>query len=169
METEISTRQAGYADVFAIAEFQTMVWNEAYAGIVPAAYLARTTIADRELRWADRIGRRSILLAESVNDSGDRSAGIAGLLGVASCSQRDDERPGPRLELNSLYVARGMRRAGLGRRMIAELLGDAPAVLWVFAANPGAIAFYAGCGFAADGHETIDDDTGLPELRMTRS
>ena len=159
METAISTRAAGYADVFAIAGFQTAVWNEAYRELVPASYLARTTVADRELRWADRIGRRRILLAESG----------AELVGVASSSTRTDERPGPRLELSSLYVAPGMRSAGLGSRMLDELLGVAPAVLWVFADNPRAISFYEGCGFVADGHETIDDDTGLPEVRMTRS
>jgi GNAT superfamily N-acetyltransferase len=159
METAISTRAAGYADVFAVADFQTAVWNEAYRGLVPASYLERTTVADRELRWADRIGSRRVLLAESG----------AQLVGVASSSPRTDERPGPRLELNSLYVAQGMRGAGLGSRMLHELLGGEPAVLWVFAANSRAISFYEGCGFAADGHETIDDDTGLPEVRMSCS
>jgi GNAT superfamily N-acetyltransferase len=159
MESAISTRAAGYADVFAIAEFQTAVWNEAYRGIVPASYLEHTTVTDRELRWADRIERRAILLAEVGPD----------LVGVASSSPRTDDRPGPRLELNSLYVAHGMRSAGLGARMLAELLDGAPAVLWTFAANTRAISFYEGCGFAADGHETIDDDTGLREVRMSRS
>lgn len=159
METAISTRAAGYADVFAIARFQTAVWNEAYRGLVPASYLERTTVADRELRWADRVGRRDILLAESG----------AGIVGVASSSTRTDERPGPRLELNSLYVARGMRSGGLGSRMLRELLGDAPAVLWVFSANSRAISFYESCGFAADGQATMDDDTGLSEVRMSRA
>ena len=159
METAISTRAAGYADVFAIARFQTTVWNEAYRGLVPASYLERTTVADRELRWADRIGLRDILLAERGAD----------IVGVASSSTRTDERPGPRLELNSLYVAHGMRSGGLGSRMLSELLRDAPAVLWVFSANSRAISFYEGCGFAPDGQETLDDDTGLPEVRMSRS
>ena len=158
METAISTRAAGYADVFAIAEFQTAVWNEAYQGLVPASYLERTTVTDREVRWADRIGRRDILVAESGGE----------LVAVASSSLREDERPGPLLELNSLYVARGMRNAGLGSRMLRELLGGAPAVLWAFAANVRAISFYESCGFAADGQETLDDDTGLPEMRMSR-
>jgi GNAT superfamily N-acetyltransferase len=162
METGITTRRAGYADVFAIAAFQTAVWNEAYRGLVPPSYLVRTTVADRELRWADRIGRRDILIAEGAG------ARAWELVGVASSSPRDDERPGPALELNSLYVAAGMRSAGLGARLLTELLGDAPAVLWVFAANVRAIAFYERRGFSLDGHETIDDDTGLSELRMTR-
>jgi len=86
METEI-TRPAGYADVFAIAEFQTAVWNEAYRALVPASHLERTSVADRELRWADRIGRRDILLAESAGGA------TTGLVGVASSSRRSDERP----------------------------------------------------------------------------
>src|SRR5664279_670893 len=158
METAISTRAAGYADVFAIAEFQTAVWNEAYRGLVPASYLDSTTVADRELRWADRIGHRRILLAERDDD----------VVGVASSSPRSDDRPGPLLELNSLYVAQGMRNAGLGARLLDELLRDAPAVLWAFAANTRAIAFYERRGFAVDGQRTIDGDTGLPELRMSR-
>jgi len=166
METGITTRRAGYADVFAIAAFQTAVWNEAYRGLVPVSYLARTTVADRELRWADRIERRDILLAEAGGEVGGEGAGP--LVGVASSSTRDDARPGPTLELNSLYVARGMRSAGIGARLLRELLRDAPAVLWVFAANPRAIAFYENCGFALDGQETIDDDTVLPEVRMSR-
>ncbi|MEO6115182.1 MAG: GNAT family N-acetyltransferase [Pseudolysinimonas sp.] len=160
METAITTRAAEYADVFAIAEFHTQVWNEAYRGLVPASYLDRTTVADRELRWADRMKRRDTLLAERGGE----------LVGLASSSRRDDERPGPLLELNSLYVADGMRSAGLGARLVEELLRGAPAVLWVFAANTRAIAFYERCGFSVDGHERIDDAAGLPaELRMSRS
>lgn len=90
------------------------------------------------------------------------------LIGVASSSLREDERPGPLLELNSLYVAQGIRGAGLGSRMLRELLGGATAVLWAFAANLRAISFYESCGFAADDQETLDDDTGLPEVRMSR-
>lgn len=56
MESAIRTRSAGYADVFALAEFQTAVWNEAYQGLVPASYLERTTVTDREVRWADGSG-----------------------------------------------------------------------------------------------------------------
>src|SRR4051794_23010957 len=110
METGITTRRAGYADVFAIAAFQTAVWNESYRGLVPESYLARTTVADRELRWADRIGPRDILIAERAGQQGSE------LIGVASSSTRSDERPGPALELNSLYVADGMRSAGVGAR-----------------------------------------------------
>jgi hypothetical protein len=45
METAIRTRAAGYVDVFAIAEFQTAVWNEAYRGLVPASYLDQVRVS----------------------------------------------------------------------------------------------------------------------------
>jgi len=155
----IITRAASARDVRAIAEFQTAAWNEAYAGLVPQSYLDRATVADRELRWAERIGRRDILLAER----------DGGLVGVASCSLRADSRPGPRLELNTLYVAAGIRGNGLGERMLDELLLDAPAVVWVFSENVRAVAFYRRCGFQLDGETALDTDTGLQEVRLTRS
>jgi GNAT superfamily N-acetyltransferase len=100
----IVTRAASTRDVHAIAVFQSAVWNEAYSGLVPQSYLDRATVAERELRWADRIGRRDMLLAEIG----------AELVAVASCSLRTDARTGPRLELNTLYVAAGIRGRGLG-------------------------------------------------------
>ncbi len=158
METAISTRAAGYADVFAIAAFQTAVWNEAYRGLVAQAYLDRTTVADRELRWAERIGSRDILLAEHDGE----------LVGIASSCEREDARPGPRLELASLYVTSGMRSKRIGARLVDELLRGAPAVVWVFSRNTRAIAFYERCGFAVDGESAFDVDTDLEELRLTR-
>ena len=155
---DIITRPASASDVLAIAEFQTACWNEAYRGLVPQSYLDQATVADRELRWAERIGRRDILLAELAGE----------LVAVASCSLRDDPRPGPRLELNSLYVAASMRGNGLGERMLDELLLDAPAVLWVFSENVRAVAFYRRCGFLFDGETALDVDTGLSEVRLSR-
>jgi GNAT superfamily N-acetyltransferase len=157
--SRIATRPASARDVLAIAEFQTATWNEAYRGLVPQSYLDRATVAERELRWAERIGRRDILLAENQGE----------LVGVASSSLRTDARPGPRLELNSLYVAAGIRGKGLGERMLDELLLDAPAVVWCFSENLRAVAFYRRCGFQLDGETALDLDTGLRELRLTRS
>lgn len=155
----ISLRSASSQDITAIAEFQTATWNEAYRGLVPQSYLDRATVADREIRWAGRIGRRDIMLAES----------DGALVGVASSSLRGDARPGPRLELNSLYVAAERRGNGLGALMLDELLLDAPAVVWAFSENFRAISFYRRCGFQLDGETKLDPDTGLQELRLTRS
>jgi GNAT superfamily N-acetyltransferase len=122
-----------------------------YTGIVPQSYLDRVTAADREARWRHRLL------------TGERAIGLAfpegPLAGVVSWSGS---------ELTSLYVGAGHRGGGLGGRLLRYAIGDAPAHLWVFAANPRAIAFYERHGFALDGGELTDPDTGLPELRMSR-
>jgi hypothetical protein len=53
--------------------------------------------------------------------------------------------------------------------MLVELLLDAPAVLWAFSENVRAIAFYRRCGFQFDGETALDLDTGLSEVRLSRS
>jgi GNAT superfamily N-acetyltransferase len=159
MEGEITLRQAIPDDVRAIAEFQTATWNEAYRGLVPQSYLDRTTVEVRQQRWAARTGDRCILLAERGRE----------LVGVGSSSVRTGGDPGPRLELNSLYVAARVRGSGLGERLLEGLLLGAPAVVWAFSANARAVAFYQRCGFAPDGNTSFDTDTGLGELRLTRS
>ena len=53
--------------------------------------------------------------------------------------------------------------------MLDELLLDAPAVVWVFSENVRAVAFYRRCGFQLDGETAVDADTGLQEVRLTRS
>ena len=53
--------------------------------------------------------------------------------------------------------------------MLDELLLDAPVVVWAFSENLRAISFYRRCGFQLDGETEVDPDTGLQELRLTRS
>jgi GNAT superfamily N-acetyltransferase len=59
------------------------------------------------------------------------------------------------LLLYSIGVRAGDRRRGVGKALVAEMLGwmqeaDVPEV-WVLADNPGAEAFYAACGFEPGG------------------
>lgn len=152
-------RDAEPADVRRIAQFQTDCWCEAYRGLVPQEYLDRVGVADRETRWRERLlsGARRIALAEDAT----------GLTGVVSWGAADVDG-GPTLELKSLYVAAEHRGAGLAARLLTRALGSAPAHLWVFEGNPRAHAFYHKHGFAFDGHDAIDPDTGVPERRMSR-
>jgi ribosomal protein S18 acetylase RimI-like enzyme len=149
-------RPATVDDTVAVAEFQTGAWNTAYRDVVPAQYLDRMTVATRTERWGNRIrsGDRSIFLAEE-----------AGRIdGVVSFGEG---REG--FELMSLYVAADIRSSGLGSRLLEFAIGDRAAVLWVFRDNPRAIAFYRRHRFELDGGTSIDDDTGLVLVRMTRA
>lgn len=152
-------RDASVSDVRAVAEFQTRCWREAYRGLVPQSYLDRVSVADREIRWRQRIvsGARQVALAEA--------GGL--LVGVVSWGMTDV--PGvPALELKSLYVDREHRGTGLAAALLQRAVRDDPAHLWVFRDNPRARAFYAKHGFASDGHRGIDRDTGLAEQRLVR-
>ena len=154
------TRLATSDDAQAIAEFQTATWNEAYEGLVRADYLARMTVPTRRERWGKRLlaGERQIMLTER--------DGV--VVAVMSFGERSDDRPGPRLELMSIYLSAPARGTGLADYLVQYALGDADAVLWVFEANARAIAFYRRHGFVPDGETMFDTDTGLPEIRMSR-
>ena len=68
----------------------------------------------------------------------------------------------------SLYVhAPG---AGLGQRLLDELLGKESAELWVFEANVRAQRFYERNGFRLDGtrHTYRPETASLPEVRLVR-
>lgn len=59
--------------------------------------------------------------------------------------------------------------------MVLQLLGDEPALLWVFEDNPRARRFYEKLGFTSDGtrkdigEEDNDDELrGIYEIRMVR-
>lgn len=94
--------------------------------MVPAAYLDRVGVAEREIRWRDRIltGSRHVALAEL-------RGSIAGVVSWGTTPMDD-----PPLELMSLYVAPAQRGSGLAARMLSCAAGVGPAHLWVFAANP---------------------------------
>jgi ribosomal protein S18 acetylase RimI-like enzyme len=146
-------------DAQEVATFHTDCWREAYRGLVPQAYLDRVTVADREVRWRDRLTseiRRTILA---------RAAHV--LVGVVSWGET--EAPGlPALELMSLYVAASHRSRGLADQLLAGSIGSDPAHLLVFAGNLRAQTFYRRNGFMTDGHREIDADTGIWEVRMVR-
>ena len=159
MPDDITIRSATVDDTSAVAEFQTITWNEVYDGIVSADYNDRTTVDIRAARWHERIaGGRSVLVAE-------RDGRI---MAVTSWGQRRDDRGGADLELMSIYLAPEARGTGLADRLVQQSLGDADAVLWVFEGNARAIAFYRRHGFEPDGEAELDIDTGVPEIRMAR-
>ena len=152
-------RTALLADAPGIAEFQTGCWREAYAGLVPQAYLERVGVAEREVRWRDRLvsGARAVALA----GLGERIVGVV--------SWGDGSPAGvPPLELKSLYVSLVERGSGLADALLRHAIGEEPAHLWVFEDNPRARAFYRKHGFVPDGRRGVDADTGLPELLLVR-
>jgi L-amino acid N-acyltransferase YncA len=61
-------RQAESKDARAIAEVHVLAWQQAYAVLLPAGYLAALSVADREAMWADSMNRRSASLLVAEHD-----------------------------------------------------------------------------------------------------
>ncbi|WP_369904258.1 GNAT family N-acetyltransferase [Amycolatopsis sp. CA-126428] len=145
------------ADAPAIGEIHVRSWQAAYAGLIPAEFLARLSASSRAAAWARRIGDGGgVLVAEE-------DGVIAGFAAF-----------GPS-QLYALYLLPEFWGRGLGRtlhdRVVEELSGDS-AVLWVLATNERAKAFYVRQGWVDDGArqtETIDDGrVTLEEMRFRR-
>ncbi|MBA2694595.1 MAG: GNAT family N-acetyltransferase, partial [Actinobacteria bacterium] len=80
---------------------------------------------------------------------------------------RDEDAP-TAYQLWAINLVPEHQGTGLAQRLMAEVLGDGPAYLWVATGNERAIRFYQRHGFAADGAETADQHDGIVEIRMVR-
>lgn len=149
-------------DAAGIAGVHVAAWRSAYAGLMPAAFLAGLDVEAVTARWT------SVLAAEHRTWVGRDEAGT--VVGWASVGPARDEDPPTALELWALNVHPLAHGSGVAQQLVATALGSAPAYLWVLAGNARASAFYAKIGFALDGVERDDVGGGsvLRELRMTR-
>lgn len=152
-------RRAVLADAPSIARFQTACWREAYRGVVPQEYLDRVGVAEREVRWRDRLatGSREVAVAECESSF----VGVVSWVATGTPEHSD-------LELASLYVAAAHRGTGLADVLLRWAVGTKPAHLWVFEDNPRAHAFYRKHGFVFGGHRQVDPGTGLTEQEWVR-
>jgi ribosomal protein S18 acetylase RimI-like enzyme len=157
---DVVVRPAVRADARAIAEVHIQAWREAYAHLVPAETLARLSVEQRELRWAELIPAATPDVWIALDD--ERA------IGWASASHGHGT---PREhELEGLYVLASHYGSGAGQALVDAAIGTEPAFLWVAEDNPRAQAFYARNGFAADGEDVTHPLAGTPvhAIRMVR-
>ena len=138
------------------------IWQEAYAGLMPADYLAALDPALAGERRRERIRHPVPGVAEWVARDDDGIVGMA-----ASGRPRDDDAPTP-LELYMINVLRRAHGTGLADDLMARAVGDRPAYLWVLEGNERAISFYRRHGFVDEGARKPEPDTGVVEIRMAR-
>ena len=148
-------------DAEALADLHLDVWEEAYAGLMPAS-----VFTERRARRDARVESWSGIVAAASSDnllawSGER------LVGFSSTGSGRDPEPGlPPLELMALYVRSSVYDRGVGFALLDAAIGGADAYLWVLDGNERAIRFYERQGFRVDG-ATKPEDVGL-ERRMVR-
>lgn len=146
-------RAARVDDSRGIADVQVAAWRVAYRGILPNEVLDGLSVDDREERWReilDRSEEGSFTLVAVGEES------VAGFCSAVAPSHHAGEGVA---EIAATYVDPARWRTGCGSRLLEAVLARLAerdwheVVLWVFARNAPARAFYERHGFEPDGAE----------------
>jgi ribosomal protein S18 acetylase RimI-like enzyme len=148
-------------DLDEMGRVHVRVWQEAYAGLMPAEYLAGLDPTFGPTLWRERFGSSPDVDWWIARDE----TGIVGM--ATSGPPRDDDAPAP-LELYAINVLRRAHGTGLADDLMAHTIGDRAAYLWVLEGNDRAISFYLRHGFSDEGGRKPEPATGAVELRMSR-
>jgi ribosomal protein S18 acetylase RimI-like enzyme len=166
---QVTLRRAGLDDCAALARLQVDSYRNAYAGLLPRAYLVRFTYQEQEQDWQDLISAGgSDLLYVAEGDGGEVVAYALARPGPAGIDSYEGE-------LLALHVRASHQRRGLGRRLlvaVAEELGlrpgrqaaaeNAPSLLvWVLEGNEAARRFYERFGGKLLARREIELDAGV--------
>ena len=144
MTAHPTVRPAAPDDADGIAEVHIRTWQETYADLLPAAYLAGLDVAARAEQWRGSLASASAAPPFVALD-GDRIVGFA-LSGPAR-----DEDPPRDFQLYAINMVASAHGTGAGQALFDAAVGDSPAYLWAADDNPRAEAFYRRNGFARDG------------------
>lgn len=159
---EMTVRRATVDDARGIAEVHVSAWREAYAGRMPAEFLASLDVDRRAAGWTRILER-----GETDAFVAEQGGAIVGW--ATAGAGRDDDAPRDR-ELEGIYLLASAYGSGAGQGLLDAAIGDAPAYLWVMDGNPRAEAFYLRNGFTRDGATMTHPagDATILAVRMTR-
>ena len=162
-------RAAVPADTAAMAALHVHAWRAAYAGVMPADFLASLTIAEREAMWRRSVTEPELAPSERVILVVAEGPQVLGFC-AAGHARGDDE-----LGLGELYALNVDPPAwGLGadRALLAAAAAWLDArfrvsILWVADENPRARRLYERAGWSPDGGGKTEDfgGTGVKHCR----
>ncbi len=156
-------RLANPDDAPAIAAVHVNSWRETYAGIIPASYLERLDIAERQKIWTHAIKSGQPVHVAVVGDT---------VVGFANGGKNRDKDTPYAGELYAIYLLKAFQKRGIGRRLFDSVVADLvseqllPFTTWVLADNP-TLDFYKHTGgrIIRDQDEDFDGCT-LKELQL---
>jgi ribosomal protein S18 acetylase RimI-like enzyme len=166
-------RDATTADAREIAAVHVATWQDAYAGLLPADFLAGLDVKQRAENWHKRISdppdRGFVLVYE-------RLGRVRGFVSGGPSRDGAARAGGPSEigEVYAIYVDPACQGQGAGTRLLeaaARWLAEAgfnEASLWVLAENHSSRRFYESCGWRGDGTmKPFDYGEGqsIPEVR----
>lgn len=149
-------------DIDELARVHVAVWREAYAGVMPADYLAALDPA----RFAER---RRELTAQRPSEQTLVARDVDGeIVGFAAFGPSRDDDPVVPDELYAINLLARIHGSGLAGELLERATGGGPCTLWVVADNRRARRFYERHGFVDEGGRQEHHATGTPEIRMIR-
>lgn len=159
------------ADVDAVARLHVIVWQAAYRGLLPDAFLDAISVERRTVMWRQLVERQAspALVAE-------QDGRIVGFV-VGGRSRDEDALPEVTAEIMAIYVTPDRWGAGVGAQLMQEALtvlrnqGFREVTLWVLRDNVRARHFYELAGFMPDGGKKVDasGDVVFDEIRYRLS
>jgi ribosomal protein S18 acetylase RimI-like enzyme len=147
--TTITYRAPSASDIDEVARVHVRCWQEAYAGLMDAAFLAALSVEQRKAQWQRSINDPAVF--KQLACDGARIVGF-----VSSGPMRETQHADG--EIYAIYVLASHHRKGIGRSLFDAAVADWQArggqslAINVFTANAPAIAFYEamGCKKVAD-------------------
>ena len=165
-ERPYAVRPLSARDADAAGEVHVAVWREAYAYDMPQEYLAaldpRATAQRYRLRADVEDADSLCFVALDEVDEVDEVVGMA-----AAGATRDEDAP-TAWELYSINTLARVHGTGVADDLLAAVVGDRDASLWVLTTNARARSFYRRHGFVMDGARKQHEATGANEIRMVR-
>ena len=177
-------RPATAQDAAALAQIQVNSYRTAYAGLMPADYLARFTLEEQEQDWRNLLAQPTgdvLLVAET--DRGEiagYAVGRPGPVEVPALQAGKELLAGAYdAEMVSLHVRQTLQKRGIGRALVRSMAqalrsqGCTSLALFVLAGNP-ACKFYERLGGQCVGEkrwtmdefdfEVVETAYGWPEI-----
>jgi GNAT superfamily N-acetyltransferase len=167
----VQVRAMRESDIESVAAIRVNGWKAAYAGLVPASYLDRMSVAQ------DAVKRREMFRQadpRKANFVAERDGEVVGWASLSA--SRDAGSPPGDGELRAIYLLPGVIGTGVGKALMERSLtwlgeqGFERVTLWVLTGNARARAFYEAWGFTPDGTSEDWEVEGerLPEMRYCR-
>lgn len=174
-DVDYSIRAATLADAPMIGHVHVLSWRQSYAGMLPAAMLARMSVAEHGIRWARMLGHGAPAKRARVHVVEDTQGTIIGFGSFGPQRLAALRNAGFDAEVDMLYFLRAAQRQGLGTRLMrtmASALSDSGyrgLSLWVLNENVAARGFYERLGGQPVGERPygrlVEIAYGWPALR----
>lgn len=150
-------------DADELGEVHVRVWQETYAGMMPADFLASLDPQSRAETW------RTVAASPRSDGQTLVARGLDGrIVGFISVGPSRDEDAPTRDELYVINLLAPAQGTGLAQQLLDLGLGDREATLWVAEDNERARRFYVRNGFAVEGARKHHPGSDAPEVRMIR-